>query len=197
MAGPSAYAAPATVATTDRLTPEQLAQLASQAGFPPDQIPTAVGVALAESNGDPRARALTPFEDSRGLWQINTLAHPDLAARFDLSDPLQNAKAALEVWRSSGWRAWTTWVTGAAQQRLAGLGRAITAAPGAAAAAVVDPIAQLADLLAKRFDPGEQLRMLSGGLGLPNPLELLINGGLIVAGVLVLLVGLAITLESR
>ena len=73
----------------------------------------------------------------------------------------------------------------------------IEIALGAAAAAVVDPIAQLADLLAKRFDPGEQLRMLSGGLGLPNPLDLLINGGLIVAGVLVLLVGLAITLESR
>src|SRR2546423_15718341 len=50
-------------------------------------------IALAESGGDSRSHA-TVGEDSRGLWQINAQAHPDLAGRFDLYDPAQNARAA-------------------------------------------------------------------------------------------------------
>src|SRR2546429_9184697 len=50
-------------------------------------------IALAESGGDSRSHA-TVGEDSQGLWQINAQAHPDLAGRFDLWDPAQNAQAA-------------------------------------------------------------------------------------------------------
>lgn len=53
-------------------------------------------VAMAESGGNSRAHN-TYGEDSKGLWQINADAHPDLAARYDLFDPLQNAQAAYAV----------------------------------------------------------------------------------------------------
>lgn len=68
------------------------------AGFSPDQATTMTAVALAESGGNSRAHNPTG-EDSRGLWQINARAHPDLARRYDLYDPAQNARAAFEVSR--------------------------------------------------------------------------------------------------
>jgi cell wall-associated NlpC family hydrolase len=76
-----------------RFTAEQIYAYARQAGFSPDQSATMTAVALAESGGDSRSHA-TVGEDSRGLWQINAQAHPDLAQQFDLYDPAQNARAA-------------------------------------------------------------------------------------------------------
>src|SRR5947209_15613694 len=73
-----------------RFTAEQIYAYARQAGFSPDQATTMTAVAMAESGGDSRSHA-THGEDSQGLWQINALAHPDLAARFNLYDPTQNA----------------------------------------------------------------------------------------------------------
>src|SRR6476469_3537895 len=52
--------------------------------------------ALAESGGSSTAHA-TNGEDSRGLWQINAKSSPDLAAKYDLWDPRQNAQAAFEI----------------------------------------------------------------------------------------------------
>jgi cell wall-associated NlpC family hydrolase len=76
-----------------RFTAEQIYAYARQAGFSPDQATTMTAIAMAESGGDSRSHA-TVGEDSQGLWQINALAHPDLAARFNLYDPAQNAQAA-------------------------------------------------------------------------------------------------------
>jgi hypothetical protein len=75
------------------------------AGFAPDQATTMTAIALAESGGDTRSHN-TSGEDSRGLWQINAAAHPDLARR-DLYDPLENAKAAFRV--SGGGRDVSPW----------------------------------------------------------------------------------------
>jgi cell wall-associated NlpC family hydrolase len=79
-----------------RFTAEQIYAHCRQAGFSPDQSATMTAIALAESGGDSRSHA-TVGEDSRGLWQINAAAHPDLAQRFDLYDPAQNAQAAFIV----------------------------------------------------------------------------------------------------
>src|SRR5256714_9359907 len=76
-----------------RFTAEQIYAFARQAGFLPDQSATMTAIALAEAGGDSRSHA-TVGEDSRGLWQINAASHPDLAQRFDLYDPAQNAQAA-------------------------------------------------------------------------------------------------------
>jgi cell wall-associated NlpC family hydrolase len=81
-----------------RYSAEQIYAFARRAGFSPDESATMTAIALAESGGNSRAH--NPYgEDSRGLWQINARAHPDLAKRYDLYDPLQNAQAAFAVSR--------------------------------------------------------------------------------------------------
>src|SRR6266508_307814 len=84
-----------------RYTAEQIYAFARQAGFDPDEAATMTAIALAESGGDSRSHA-TVGEDSRGLWQINVRAHPDLGASMDLYDPLQNARAAYQVSHGGG-----------------------------------------------------------------------------------------------
>src|SRR4030095_5533484 len=79
-----------------RYSPEQIYGFCRLAGFTPDEPATCTAISLAESGGN--SRAYNPHgEDSRGLWQINARAHPDLAAKYDLFDPRQNALAAYEV----------------------------------------------------------------------------------------------------
>ncbi len=75
---------------------EQIYGFALSAGFTPDAAATMTAIALAESGGDTGARN-SSGEDSRGLWQINAAAHPELARRYDLYDPVHNARAAFEV----------------------------------------------------------------------------------------------------
>jgi cell wall-associated NlpC family hydrolase len=96
------------VAVVARYTAAQIYAFARAAGFDRDQATTMTAVALAESGGRDNAHA-THGEDSRGLWQINADAHPDLAARYDLFDPRQNALAAFEVAR--GGRDVSPWTT--------------------------------------------------------------------------------------
>lgn len=87
-----------TLVTMPRFSAEQIYGFARQAGFSPDEAATMTAIALAESSGNSRAR--NPVgEDSRGLWQINAQAHPGLASRLNLFDPLDNARAAFEVSR--------------------------------------------------------------------------------------------------
>jgi hypothetical protein len=86
---------------------EQIYAFAREAGFSPDQAATMTAVALAESGGNSGARNPNG-EDSRGLWQINVRSHPDLA-KYNLYDPVQNAKAAYEVSQQGGdVSPWTT-----------------------------------------------------------------------------------------
>jgi hypothetical protein len=81
-----------------RYSAEQIYSFARRAGFSPDEAATMTAIALAESGGNSRAH--NPHgEDSRGLWQINARAHPDLATKYNLYDPVQNAKAAFLVSR--------------------------------------------------------------------------------------------------
>lgn len=63
-------------------------------------------IARRESGLNPLARGLglpgRP-EDSRGLFQINTRAHPEML-RHDLFDPVVNARLAAEGWILPQWR---------------------------------------------------------------------------------------------
>ncbi|MEV6493157.1 NlpC/P60 family protein [Actinoplanes sp. NPDC051633] len=81
-----------------RYSAEQIYGFARRAGFTPDEAATMTAISLAESGGNSRAHN-PRGEDSKGLWQINGRAHPDLASKFDLFDPQQNAKAAFLVSR--------------------------------------------------------------------------------------------------
>jgi hypothetical protein len=92
-----------------KLTPQEIAGYARGAGFPADQIPTAVAVALAESGGDPAAVNSANRNGSvdYGLWQINTV-HGALLQQGNKFDPAANAKMALSVYRGAGSK-WTPW----------------------------------------------------------------------------------------
>ncbi|HEU4421739.1 MAG TPA: transglycosylase SLT domain-containing protein [Pilimelia sp.] len=78
-----------------RYSAGQIYGFARRAGFSPDEATTMTAIALAESGGDSRSL----HGDSRGLWQINMRGHRELAQKYDLYDPLQNARAAYEVSR--------------------------------------------------------------------------------------------------
>ena len=64
----------------------EIYRFARMAGFSPDQSATMTAVALAESGGNSGAHN-SSGEDSRGLWQINAAAHPNLRS-VDLYDPV-------------------------------------------------------------------------------------------------------------
>ncbi|OAA24563.1 transglycosylase family protein [Frankia sp. EI5c] len=92
-----------------------IAQAAKNAGLSGCRgVPTAtwVAIALAESGGNPSARLATSIEDSRGLWQINTWAHP-WTKSTNLYDASANAAAAKKVCSSQGPTAWSTYTNGA------------------------------------------------------------------------------------
>lgn len=106
----------------------EIARVAHDAGFRGRSLETAVAVALAESGGDPGINA-RGAEDSRGLWQINSVHF----GRYDeqrLYEPGYNARAAFDI--SDGgrnWQPWTTWREGIHGRFLDDARRAVRARP--------------------------------------------------------------------
>ena len=107
------------------LTLAELRALAASVGFPdPD---TAAAVAMAESGGNPFAANIVTNpapgnlpERSFGLWQVNTLAHPEFD-ETQLLNSAYNAHAALLVSASgTDWSHWTTYTTGKYRQYMPG-----------------------------------------------------------------------------
>jgi len=73
--------------------------------WPYEEIDNAVDVAKLESNWLTGAHNMTG-EDSRGIWQVNVLAHPHYG-RLNLFDAQVNAFCAYTIWRHAGsWRPW-------------------------------------------------------------------------------------------
>lgn len=101
----------------------QLQQLAASVGFPDPVL--AAAVAMAESQGVPTATNIVTNpapgngpERSFGLWQINTLAHPQYN-ETQLLDPTYNAQAALAVSsQGTNWTPWSTYTHGLYRQYL-------------------------------------------------------------------------------
>lgn len=105
------------------LTPNQIAQLAYNAGFRGSALRMAVAVALAESGGNPNAynpesaAGTARGSGSRGLWQIYGTAHP--WANSDIAfNPVFNAQAAYRVYKEAGnsFHPWSTFNNGSAHQ---------------------------------------------------------------------------------
>lgn len=89
-------------------TPEQIYQVARQAGFSVDQAIRWTAIAMAESGGNTRANARNASENSVGLWQINLKANSRLVRGRDPYDPLVNATIAYELSnRGTNWKPWT------------------------------------------------------------------------------------------
>jgi hypothetical protein len=112
-----------------KLSPEQIAQHAYEAGFRGRDLEVAVAVALAESDGRTRVPGDVGIQDRKwgpsvGLWQIRSL-HADRGTgrvRDELAnrDPATNARHARAVWRERGgtFLAWTAYTSGRYRERL-------------------------------------------------------------------------------
>ena len=95
----------------------QIAQLASDAGFTGDEIQKVVAIAGAESGFRSNAFNGEGEDLSYGLMQINMYGGmgPERREWFELSnneelyDPATNMKAAFEIYKAQGWKAWTTY----------------------------------------------------------------------------------------
>lgn len=101
-----------------QLTPDQVGQVAANAGFAGQDLMTAVAIALAESGGwtsGPKSigdQGLAPANGpSLGLWQINigTKAHSEWAGE-DLHNPDVNAQKAFILYSRRG-QQFTDWST--------------------------------------------------------------------------------------
>lgn len=103
------------------LSPNDIAQLAYNAGFRGSALRMAVAVALAESNGNPNAynpetaAGTKRGHGSRGLWQIYGTAHPEYDNDQSFN-PVTNAQAAFAVYKEAGnsFRPWSTYNNGSA-----------------------------------------------------------------------------------
>lgn len=90
-----------------KLSPNEIAMYAYNAGFSGDDLVTAVAIALAESGGDPNAEG--DNGTSYGLWQIHFTVHPEFDAS-QLKDPAYNASAAYSLYlRRHGFNDWSTY----------------------------------------------------------------------------------------
>jgi hypothetical protein len=115
------------------LTLSDLRELAASVGFPDPEL--AAAVAMAESHiagsippqANPHASNIVTHplpgnapERSFGLWQVNTLAHPEFS-ETSLLDAAYNAHAALLISKSgTDFTPWTQYKNGAYKQYMGG-----------------------------------------------------------------------------
>lgn len=98
------------VTVGNKLSIEETAALAVRAGFPRDQVVTAVAVAMAESGLNPRATNYVGADHSIGLWQINMKAHGTRYGTEEaLKNPATNARAAFAIWKGRNGGSWAPW----------------------------------------------------------------------------------------
>lgn len=127
---------PTPVPSSGKLTQKQVIQLAVDAGFSRADANVMSVIAFYESGWDPKniGDATLSQYGSRGLWQIFTKVHPPSevlpgssasswtpALIAQLEDPKNNAHAAHVVFKSQGFRAWSTWNNRAQHSGWAGL----------------------------------------------------------------------------
>lgn len=100
-----------------KLSPEEIAQYAANAGFTGADLQTAVAIALAESGGNSASVGDLNLGVSIGLWQINEKYHPEDSG-LNLKDPQTNANAAYAIYVAAGYsfRPWSTYKNGAFNQ---------------------------------------------------------------------------------
>jgi hypothetical protein len=77
----------------------------TELGANPYQLRIFGCLAWFESRNDPYA--VSPTND-KGLWQIHFPLHAWRSAGRDIFDPIVNAEVAWDIYRESGWRAWST-----------------------------------------------------------------------------------------
>lgn len=99
------------------LSDHQAACYLHQAGWPDNLIPMMVAIGHPESGLDTKAvnpETVDGKHHATGWLQV--VNFPDRTAKYDLTDPLQNAQAAYDVYKSQGLKAWAVWPNPASAQ---------------------------------------------------------------------------------
>jgi len=124
-----------------KLTAQQIAQYAANAGFTDNDLIVAVSIALAESSGDAASEGdwtlngkLVPkgtpraVATSLGLWQIHYTVHPEFD-KTRLFDPQYNANAAFQLFtkRGNDFIDWSTFNNAAYTKYLDAAGEGVNA----------------------------------------------------------------------
>jgi hypothetical protein len=102
------------------LTNQQAACALKAAGWPQDLIPTMVAIGHPESGLDAGARNPQGISATGGpgpyhaVGWLQVVDFPSRTSRWQLTDPVQNAQAALEVYHEQGLGAWSTYPSASA-----------------------------------------------------------------------------------
>ena len=107
----------ANLSDASKKTVSDLVKLAREAGFNEREAPIMAAIAMGESSGNPKAFNPRGRDLSYGLWQINMLGNmgPERRRLFgieyndELYDPKVNAKAAYQIYKKQGFRAWSVY----------------------------------------------------------------------------------------
>lgn len=168
----------------------QLVEIATQAGFPADQAPTAAAIALAESSGNAGASHVNSNGSTDyGLWEINSV-HGALLAGKNWRDPVVNAQMAFRVWSDAGrkWSPWSTYKSGAYTKYLngnapatgsAGAGGALGSASGTISGGITDPFAGVTaalDGIGSSFQSVAGIATMASKLALPQTWVRIMSG---------------------
>lgn len=98
------------------LTYAQVAALVKKVGFPEVDWVTMTAVCSAESGR--RVEAKNPSSSASGLFQVRWSVHKQFDQRKLLSDAEYNVRAAFDIYKSQGKKAWVAWSSGAYKQYL-------------------------------------------------------------------------------
>ncbi len=98
-------------------TGAEVASWSRAVGWTGDDLVTAIAVAKAESSWNAAAvnRANRNGSIDYGLFQINSIHNP---TEQEKTDGPANARRAYQIWRASGWRAWSAYNSGSYKQYL-------------------------------------------------------------------------------
>jgi hypothetical protein len=116
----------ARISECSKRTVSDLVNLARDAGFNEREAPIMAAIAMGESSGKPTAFNPKGRDLSYGLWQINMLGNmgPERRRLFgiqsneELFDPKINAKAAYQIYKQQGFRAWSVYTNNSYQNWL-------------------------------------------------------------------------------
>ena len=180
-------------AGSNTLTEAQIASVAAKAGFTGNDLKIAVAVAKAESGGNANAHNgnAATGDDSYGLWQINYYGSlKDSRTKAfgpgpGLLDPQKNANAAYQIFKQSGWGAWSTYKRGDYKQYMSS-----STLDNAVKGALTGALPTVAHDAVSAIDPGSAINSIGSNL-----IKVGDNiGGIVVA---VALVSLGVILLAR
>lgn len=178
------------------LTGAQVYQLAVGAGLSPPAAVIATAIAKAESGWNPDAVGDVNLENgtwgpSVGLWQIRSKKAAQGTGQdrdmTRLTDPIFNAQAMADIsGMGTNFSAWTTYTTGAYK---AYTSQAAAAAGQATAAGVASGVQAAAGTTGGGVENASLGSAISGALGLPDWLALAYKGIGVLAGAVLVILG--------